>query len=205
MWKVQHPGGQREINELHVPAGRPIRLTLASQDVIHSFYVPAFRIKQDVIPGRSTSAWFQATKPGRYHLFCAEYCGTLHSGMRGTVTVLEPWQYEQWLAGGFTEGSLASTGERLFQSLGCATCHTGGPGARGPRLEGLLGATVTLADGRTVTADAAYLRESILRPAAKVVAGFAPLMPSFEGQVSEETLIALIEYLKSLKAPEGRR
>ncbi|HXG61711.1 MAG TPA: cytochrome c oxidase subunit II [Planctomycetota bacterium] len=203
MWKVQHPSGAREINELHVPTGRPVRLHLTSQDVIHSFYVPAFRIKQDALPGRYTTAWFEATRPGEYRLFCAEYCGTLHSGMVGRVAVLEPRRYEEWLERG-AEGSPAAEGRRLFLSLGCATCHTGGPEARAPRLEGLFGSRVPLRGGGTATADAAYVRESILDPAARVVEGFEPIMPSFRGRVGEEEILALIEYIRSLgAAPEG--
>ncbi|MFN3485225.1 MAG: cytochrome c oxidase subunit II [Planctomycetota bacterium] len=199
MWKVQHPGGQREINELHVPLGRPVRLNLTSQDVIHSFYVPAFRIKQDALPGRFTVVWFEATRTGEYRLFCAEYCGTLHSSMVGRVAVMEPRDYERWLERG-AEGSPASAGRRLFLSLGCGVCHTGGPGARAPQLEGLWGRTVRLRDGRSVVADAAYIRESILDPAVQVAEGFEPIMPSFRGRLNEEEMIQLIEYLRSLGA-----
>lgn len=199
MWKVQHPGGQREINELHVPQGRPVRLNLTSQDVIHSFYVPAFRIKQDALPGRFTVVWFEATRTGEYRLFCAEYCGTLHSSMIGRVVVMDPKDYERWLERG-AEGSPASAGRRLFLSLGCGACHTGGSGARAPRLEGLWGRTVRLRDGRSVVAEAAYIRESILDPAVQVVEGFEPIMPSFRGRLNEEEMIRLIEYLRSLGA-----
>ncbi|MDP9267942.1 MAG: cytochrome c oxidase subunit II [Acidobacteriota bacterium] len=199
MWKFEHLDGQREINQLHVPVGRDVKVILASQDVIHSFYVPAFRIKSDVIPGRYSYAWFRATKVGRYHLFCAEYCGTMHSGMIGEVVVMEPADYEQWLAGGPTEGSLAQNGEKLFQQLACNTCHRADSGARGPNLVGLFGSTVTLQDGRKVIADENYVRESILNPQAKVVQGFQPIMPTFQGQVSEEGLLQLVEYVKAMK------
>jgi cytochrome c oxidase subunit II len=204
MWKFQHIEGQREINELHVPVGRDVRMIMTSQDVIHSFYVPAFRIKQDVLPGRYTTAWFHATKPGTYHLFCAEYCGTMHSGMIGDIVVMEPAQYQTWLSGGAAAGSLAETGQGLFASLGCATCHRLDTQGRGPNLTGVFGKPVLLEDGRTVTADENYVRESILSPAAKVVSGFKPIMPVFQGLVSEEQLNALVAYVKSLNAqPSG--
>ncbi|HET7205276.1 MAG TPA: cytochrome c oxidase subunit II [Terriglobales bacterium] len=204
MWKFQHVEGQREINELHVPVGRDVRMIMTSQDVIHSFYVPAFRIKQDVLPGRYTVAWFRATRPGTYHLFCAEYCGTNHSGMVGDVVVMEPAQYQAWLSGGAAFGSLAQTGEGLFQSLGCSTCHRLDTQGRGPNLLGVFGKPVLLEDGRTVTADENYVRESILSPAAKVVSGFKPIMPTFQGIVSEEQVNALVAYIKSLSpAPSG--
>jgi cytochrome c oxidase subunit 2 len=201
MWKLEHVEGQREINELHVPVGRDIKMIMTSQDVIHSFYVPAFRIKQDVLPGRYTTAWFRATKPGVYHLFCAEYCGSQHSGMIGQVVVMEPALYEAWLSGGGTAGSLASTGQSIFEQLGCSTCHRADAQARGPSLAGLFGKKVELEDGRTVTADEDYVRESILVPGAKVVKGFKPIMPVFQGLVSEEQMTALVEYIKSLSAP----
>ena len=198
MWKTQHPTGQREIDELHVPVGQPVKLMMTSEDVIHSFFVPAFRIKEDVLPGRYTTLWFTPTKPGRYHLFCAEYCGTDHSRMIGWVTVMEPEDYQAWLAGGPAPASPAAAGEQLFTQLACSTCHKSEPGGRGPVLAGVFGSKVTLATGETVTADEDYLRESILNPTAKVVAGFQPIMPSFQGQVSEEGILQLITYLKSL-------
>src|SRR5271170_3261757 len=204
MWKLQHQGGQREINELHIPVGRDVKMIMTSQDVIHSFYVPAFRIKQDVLPGRYTTAWFRATKPGVYHLFCAEYCGTQHSGMIGQVVVMEPAQYQAWLSGGTSSGSLASNGESLFQQLGCTTCHRADTQGRGPDLVGIFGKPVQLEDGRTVVADENYIRESILSPSAKVVSGFKPIMPVFQGLVGEEQLTALVAYVKSLSpAPAG--
>ncbi|HWP59569.1 MAG TPA: cytochrome c oxidase subunit II [Candidatus Acidoferrales bacterium] len=210
MWKFQHPDGQQEINELHVPAGRPIKLVMATQDVIHSFFVPAFRVKQDVVPGRYTTVWFEATKPGSYHLFCAEYCGTAHSAMIGRVVVLEPKQYEAWLGGALQTPearlaggarpaeSLAAMGGKLFQRLGCATCHRLEGRGIGPVLAGLFDSEVRLQDGRTVKADESYLRESILNPQAKIVAGFQPLMPSFQGRVREDEIQQLIAYIKSL-------
>lgn len=200
MWKVQHITGQREINELHVPVGRPVKLIMTSEDVIHDVFVPAFRVKADVIPGRYTNLWFQPTKPGRYHLFCAEYCGTRHSGMTGEVIVMEPNDYQTWLSGGAPEGSLATTGAKLFTDLACNTCHRPDAQGRGPVLEGLFGKTVTLQNGETVTVDEAYVRESILTPAAKITRGFQPIMPTFQGIVSEEQLLALVEYVKSLQA-----
>ena len=200
MWKFQHLDGQREINELHVPVGRPVKMIMTSEDVIHDFFVPAFRTKADVIPGRYTSVWFQPTKPGRYHLFCAEYCGTRHSGMIGQVVVMDPSEYQTWLSGGTPEGSLASAGAKLFADLACNTCHRPDAQGRGPVLEGLFENTVTLQSGETVTVDEAYIRESILTPSAKIAAGFQPIMPTFQGLVTEEQLLELIEYVKSLKA-----
>jgi cytochrome c oxidase subunit 2 len=197
MWKLEHAEGQREINELHVPLGRDVKLIMTSQDVIHSFYIPAFRIKQDVLPGRYTVAWFRATKPGTYHLFCAEYCGTQHSGMIGSIVVLPPAQYEAWMTGGST-GPLSATGEKVFAELGCVTCHRSDAQGRGPSLQGLFDTPVKLEDGRTVIADENYLRESILDPGAKIVSGFKPVMPTFQGLVSEEQLNALVAYVKSL-------
>ncbi len=202
MWKLQHPEGAREINQLHVPLGRDVRLTMISQDVIHSFYVPAFRIKQDVLPNRYVTAWFRPTKTGRYHLFCAEYCGTLHSGMIGEVVVMEPAEYQGWLAGGAAEGTLSSVGQKLFQQLGCATCHRFDTQGRGPNLVGLYGKPVLLDNGQTVSADDNYIRESILNPGAKVASGFRPIMPTFQGMVDEEQLLALVSYIKSLSMPE---
>jgi cytochrome c oxidase subunit 2 len=198
MWKFQHLDGQREINELHVPVGRPIKLITTSEDVIHDFFVPAFRMKADVIPGRYVSIWFQPTKPGRYRLFCAEYCGTRHSGMIGEIVVMEPSEYQTWLSGGAPEGSLASTGGKLFADLACNTCHRPDAQGRGPVLEGLFGKTVQLQNGESVTVDEAYVRESILTPSAKITAGFQPIMPTFQGLVTEEQLLALVEYVKSL-------
>src|SRR6266852_906186 len=203
MWKLQHVEGQRELNELHVPVGKDIKLIMTSQDVIHSFYVPAFRLKQDVIPGRYTTMWFKATKPGTYHLFCAQYCGTQHSGMIGEVVVMEPAEYETWLGGGVPAGSLAQNGQALFTQLGCSTCHRFDVQGRGPNLTGVFGKPVLLEDGRTVVADENYVRESILVPAAKVVSGFKPVMPSFQGQVSEAQLTSLVAYVKSLSLSQA--
>jgi cytochrome c oxidase subunit 2 len=202
MWKLEHAEGQREINELHIPVGRDVRMIMTSQDVIHSFFIPAFRIKQDVLPGRYTVAWFRATKPGVYHLFCAEYCGTQHSGMVGSIVVLEPAQYETWMNGGST-GPLSATGEKIFAELGCSTCHRSDTQGRGPNLHGVFGKPVQLEDGRTVTADENYLRECILDPGTKRVKGFQPIMPTFQGLVSEEQVNALIAYIKSIAAAKG--
>jgi cytochrome c oxidase subunit 2 len=198
MWKVQHADGQREINELHVPVGRAVKLIMTSEDVIHDFFVPAFRVKADVIPGRFTRIWFEATKPGRYHLFCAEYCGTRHHGMRGEIVVMEPAEYQTWLSGGAPEGSLASAGEKLFADLACNTCHRPDSRGRGPVLQGLFGKQVQLQNNTVVTVDESYLRESILHPSAQITAGYQPVMPAFQGLVSEEQLLSLIEYVKSL-------
>jgi cytochrome c oxidase subunit II len=207
MWKVQYPEGQREINELHVPVGRAVKLTMASEDVIHSFFVPAFRLKRDVVPGRFNTTWFRATKPGRYHWFCAEYCGTQHSGMIGWVTVMEPAEYENWLSGGGVTGSMASQGEKLFQQLGCSTCHLLDEQGRCPILRNVYGNPVQLDDGRRVIADDAYIRESILNPNAKIVANFKrDVMPTFQGQISEEGFMQLIAYIKSLsKGPQANQ
>ena len=199
MWKLQHLTGQREINQLHVPVGVPVKLTLTSEDVIHSFFVPAFRIKKDAIPGRYTTLSFKATKPGRYHLFCTEYCGTQHSGMIGEIVVLEPHEFQEWLAGGAATASPAAAGEKLFTDLACITCHKGDTGARGPALAGVFGSEVRLADGSVVKADESYLRESIVSPTARVVAGYQPIMPTFQGVVSEEQLMQLVAYIQTLK------
>jgi cytochrome c oxidase subunit 2 len=197
MWKFQHLEGQREINELHVPMGRPIKITVTSEDVLHSLYFPSFRTKIDAIPGRYQELWFEATKPGTYHIFCAEYCGTNHSGMIGSVHVLEPTAYQSWLAGG-SEGTLADRGGALFQQLACNTCHLDSGQGRGPSLSNIWGKPVELSDGSTVIVDEAYVRESILNSQAKVVRGFQPLMPTFQGLISEEGLVSLIEYVRSL-------
>jgi cytochrome c oxidase subunit II len=203
MWKFQHIDGQREINELHVPLGRPVRITMTSEDVIHDIYIPAFRVKADAIPGRYSTLWFNATKPGEYHLFCAEYCGTKHSGMVGRVVVMEPTAYQAWLSGGTGEMSLAARGQKLFNDFACNTCHLPDNSGRGPALEKLFGSQVKLADGRAVVADEAYVRESILNPQTKLTAGYQPLMPTFQGLVNEEGLMGLIEYVKSLQSPAG--
>ncbi|MBA3885591.1 MAG: cytochrome c oxidase subunit II [Acidobacteria bacterium] len=199
MWKVQHMEGRREINELHVPIGRPVKLIMGSEDVIHSFYIPAFRVKADVIPGRYNHLWFTATKPGRYHLFCAEYCGTKHSGMIGSIIVMEPADFQAWLSGGRSEDSPVAAGERLFQDLACNTCHrSDGQQGRGPMLTNVYGNPVALQDGSRVIADEAYIRESIVNPQAKIVSGFQPIMPTYQGLVTEEQLLQLIAYVRSL-------
>ncbi len=200
MWKFQHREGQREINELHVPVNTPVRILVTSEDVLHDLYFPSFRVKMDAIPGRYTQVWFNATKIGTFHIFCAEYCGTKHSGMIGKVHVLSQEEYQAWLGGASPGESLAERGEKLFTQLACITCHQPNSQGRGPVLNGLWGHRVALANGNTVTADAAYIRESILTPTAKLVAGYQPLMPTFQGQVSEEQLLALIEYIKSMPA-----
>jgi cytochrome c oxidase subunit II len=210
MWKVQYPGGQREINELHIPVGRPVKLTLASEDVIHSFYIPAFRMKHDVVPGSYQFYWVEARQTGRFHIFCAEYCGTNHSKMTGWVTVMQPADYESWLASENTVSTLETHGERLFEQYGCATCHVVNAQGRSPSLRNVFGGPVTLDDGRTVTADETYLRESILDPNAKIAKGYQRgLMPVYQGQINEEELIPLIAYIKSLAVatppePAGR-
>jgi cytochrome c oxidase subunit 2 len=202
MWKFQHVTGQREINQLHVPVGQPVKLVIGSEDVIHSVYIPAFRVKMDAVPGRTTTLWFEATKAGRYRLFCTEYCGQKHSGMIGEVVVLEPGEFQQWLAGGPATGSMSEMGAQLFTDLACVTCHRDDATGRGPSLTGVFGSQVRLQDGRSVTADEQYLRESIVNPQAKIVEGYQPLMPTFQGLVSEEQLMQLIAYVKSL-GPKG--
>jgi cytochrome c oxidase subunit 2 len=202
MWKAEHPDGQAEIDELHVPVGQPVRLTMISQDVIHSFFVPAFRVKMDVLPGRYTTAWFTVTTPGRYRLECAEFCGLDHSRMTGWVVAMEPAELADWLATRATQ-SPASQGERLFQQLGCTGCHRADALARAPRLDGLYGRTVRLQDGSQIVADDTYIRESILNPSARVVDGWQPIMPTFQGQVSEEQILSLIAYIRSLGPGAG--
>jgi cytochrome c oxidase subunit II len=198
MWKFEHSGGQREINDLHVPVGHAVRMTLISQDVIHDFFVPAFRAQMDVLPGRYTQVWFEATIPGKYHLFCNQYCGTNHSAMIGEVTAMPYDDYQQWLRGAGAFGSLATEGQKVFASMGCPTCHTGADNARGPNLYNLYGRMVRTSDDRTVLADEAYIRESVLNPSAKIVYGFQNIMPTFQGQLNEDEMIQLIEYVKSL-------
>jgi cytochrome c oxidase subunit II len=201
MWKLQHRNGKREINELHVPLGQPVRLLMTSQDAIHSFYVPAFRLKQDVLPGRYTGLWFTPTQLGDFHLFCAEYCGSEHSRMIGRIVVMPPAEYARWLASGTDHPSLAQYGFALFRQLGCSGCHTAGSSVHAPSLAGLLGREVHLQDGRSLIADENYVRDSILLPRKDVVAGFEPIMPSFAGQVSEEDIEALVAYLREGATP----
>jgi cytochrome c oxidase subunit 2 len=210
MWKLQHLEGRREINELHVPVGQPVKLTMTSEDVIHSFYVPAFRLKSDVVPGRYSTLWFEPTKVGTYHLFCAEYCGTEHSLMIGRVVVLEPNDFQAWLSadpqrvalGAKAAESPRERGAALFAEKGCITCHKNESSAMGPKLAGIVGRERTFADGGTAVADLAYLRESILTPRARIVAGYEAVMPTFQGQIDEEGLLGLIEYIRSLRDEE---
>ncbi|GAC1668037.1 MAG: cytochrome c oxidase subunit II [Candidatus Acidiferrum sp.] len=201
MWKVQQPNGLREINELHVPVGRNVRLIMASEDVIHDFSVPAFRVKMDVVPGHYNTMWFRPTKAGKYHFYCSQYCGTNHALMGGWVIVMEPTEYAAWLSGSAgVDTNPVATGERLFSDKACITCHLSDGKGRAPSLNGVYGGKVLLADGSTVTADESYIRESILQPAAKIVAGYQPLMPTFQGQVTEDQILALTAYIKSLQA-----
>jgi cytochrome c oxidase subunit II len=199
MWKAEHPGGQHEINALHVPTGRPIQLTMISQDVFHSFSIPDFRVKREVIPGRYSTVWFEATTPGTYHIFCTQYCGTNHSVMIGEVTVLTPEDYQRWTQGSTSGMSLAQNGERLFASMGCNACHSGNAAARGPNLAGVYGSKLQLTSGSEVLVNEAYLRDAILNPSQHVTAGYAPIMPTYQGQVSEDGLIDLVEYIKGLQ------
>ena len=198
MWKVEHQGGQHEINALHIPEGVPIQVTLISQDVFHSFSIPAFRVKREAIPGRYTTVYFQATTPGKYHLFCTQYCGTNHSGMIGWVYVMTPADYRAWAAENTSGASLAQNGERLFASMGCNACHSGNASARGPNLANVYNTRIRLTDGSTVVANEAYIRETILNPSTQVPAGYAPIMPTYQGQISEDGLIDLVEYIKTL-------
>jgi len=202
MWKLQHPSGKKEINTLHVPVGKAVKLSMTSEDVIHSFYIPAFRVKNDVLPGRYTQVWFKPEKEGTFHLFCTEYCGTEHSQMIGSVTVVSQEKYDRWTHNlGDTNETPLQAGTRLFTELGCIACHAGAPGALGPSLNGVFGHEVSLSDGTTVIADENYLRESILNSQAKLVAGYQPIMPTFQGVVNEEQLGHLIVYIKSLGQP----
>jgi cytochrome c oxidase subunit 2 len=200
MWKAEHSGGQHEINALHVPTGRPIQLTMISQDVFHSFSIPDFRVKREVIPGRYSTVWFEATTPGTYHIFCTQYCGTKHSAMIGEVTVLTPEDYQKWTQESTSGMSLAQNGERLFASMGCNACHSGSAAARGPNLSGVYGSKLQLANGSQVLVNDAYLRDAILNPSQHVTAGYAPIMPTYQGQVSEDGLIDLVEYIKGMQS-----
>jgi cytochrome c oxidase subunit 2 len=198
MWKVQHLGGQREINELHVPVGQAVRLIMSSQDVIHSFFIPAFRIKHDLVPGTVQDIWFRPRDPGVFHLFCAEYCGTDHSRMTGRIVVMAPQDFEQWLARQDVTGTLAAQGAALFRQFGCSGCHGNGSAVRAPALDGLYGKPVPLSDGTIEIADERFIRDAILKPHAKIAAGYQALMPSYEGKISEDELVPLVAYIKSL-------
>lgn len=203
MWTFQHPGGVREINDLHVPLGQDVKLVMTSEDVIHSFYVPEFRVKQDVLPERYTYVWFKATKLGSFHLFCAEYCGTYHAGMRGQVVVMRPEDYQKWLAGQMPAGSLSEKGRGIFNQLGCASCHVANAGVRAPLLQNIYNRQVRLDDGRTITADDQYIRDSIVLPQKDITAGYPPIMPTFKGIAKEDEILALIEYIKTLRDQPG--
>lgn len=198
MWKAEHPGGQHEINALHVPIGRPVQLTMISQDVFHSFSIPDFRVKREVIPGRYSTVWFNATEPGTYHLFCTQYCGTQHSGMIGQIVAMTPDDYDRWTQQSTSGMSLAQNGERLFASMGCNACHSGTAAARGPSLAGVYGSKLQLANGSQVLVNDAYLRDAILNPSQHITAGFAPIMPTYQGQISEDGLIDLVEFIRNM-------
>ncbi|HET6432786.1 cytochrome c oxidase subunit II [Dyella sp.] len=200
MWKIQHPGGQREIDQLHLPLGVPTRLVMTSQDVIHSFYVPAFRIKQDLLPGRYTQMWFTPTETGTFDLMCAEFCGTDHAAMRGEVVVMRPDDYARWMQSHAQVG-LAERGEMLFRRFGCSGCHGSGATVHAPDLDGIYGTTVALTDGSVATVDDRYLHDSIMLPKSQVVAGYAPIMPSYENRIGEEDVLALLAYIKSTQQP----
>lgn len=199
MWHIQHPTGQREINEMHMPIGRPIKLTMASEDVIHDFFIPEFRVKNDVIPGRYTTMTFEASETGEFYLFCAEYCGTEHSRMVGRIVVLEDREYQDWLAGGVSDETPEEAGARLFSTLNCVTCHGDVANARGPALTGLFGEEVSLGTGERVLMNEEYIRESVLSPRAKIVAGYPSIMPTYQGQITEANLLNIIAYIKSLR------
>jgi cytochrome c oxidase subunit II len=204
MWKLQHQTGQREINELHIPVGRKIKLTMTTEDVLHDFSVPAFRTKADVVPGRYTSIWFEATKPGKYHLYCAEYCGLNHSGMGGWVYVMEQREFDNWLSGTVSGQTPVQAGKDLFENkLGCASCHQMNDQGRGPKLVGKYGTDQKLESGQTVKVDDEYIRNSILNPTSQIAEGFQPIMPTFKGQVTEEQLVSLVAYIKSLGGNSG--
>jgi cytochrome c oxidase subunit 2 len=203
MWKVQHPGGQREINELHIPAGRAVRVIMSSQDVIHSFFVPAFRVKHDVVPGTSEEIWFKPRKAGVFHLFCAEYCGTDHSRMTGRIIVMEPPAFAQWLTRQDTTGTLATQGAALYRQFGCSGCHEANSTVRAPALDGLYGKRVPISGGTLEIADERYIRDSILKPRAQITAGYNAVMPSYEGKISEDEMIKIVAYIKSIGGDSG--
>ena len=203
MWKFQHPGGQSEIDDLHVPVGQDVIMHMISQDVIHAFYLPALRIQMDVLPDRYTNLWFKADKVGSYHLLCSEYCGTDHSVMGGTITVMEPADYQRWLGASGSDMSLASAGEELFQSYGCSGCHQGQSTVRAPSLVGLYGKPVPMEDGRTVVADDSYIRDKILNPNDNLIAGYKQVMPAFKGVIAEDDLLRLVAYIKSTGVKTG--
>lgn len=206
MWKFQHPEGQSEINFLHVPTGVPVHLTMTSQDVIHSLYIPALRLKQDVLPGRYTDLWFNADRPGTYHLFCAQFCGTDHAAMGGGFVVMSPSAYSRWLDSHASGGSLANAGAILYRRLGCGACHNAGATVRAPSLDGLYGSVVTLDDGQKVAADDQYLRDAVLDPNKQVAAGYKPIMPTYRGAIGEAEAIALVAHIRQLRnVPEERR
>jgi cytochrome c oxidase subunit 2 len=204
MWKLQHPEGQREIDQLHIPVGRPVQLIMTSQDVIHSFYVPAFRIKQDVLPGRTTTTWFQATKAGQYHLLCSQFCGMDHSHMTGTVFAMEPADYERWLNQTQGQPTLAAEGGRLYQQLGCSGCHGASNTVRAPSLDGIYGKPVPLEGRRIVMADDRYLHDSIVLPKQEVAAGYKPVMPAYRDLIGEDQVMELVAYIRSLGDKSGR-
>ena len=202
MWKVEHPGGQREIDAVHVPVDKTIRLVLASQDVIHSFFVPAFRIKRDAVPGTFETIWFKPTRTGSYQLECSEFCGTQHAHMRGEIVVMEAAEYARWLARQGVHQSLSQQGEALFREHGCSGCHGANGTVHAPSLVGLYGTLVHLQDGSVRRADEQYIRDCILEPRSFTVAGYPPLMPSFAGQLGEDELLKLVAYIQSLAQPK---
>lgn len=204
MWKVEYPGGQHEINALHVPVNKPVELVMTSQDAIHDFFVPAFRMKRDVLPGQYETLWFRADKPGTYHLFCSQFCGTSHAAMIGSVVVVPGQDYQHWLASNGTGSTLAQDGSRLFIQYGCSGCHNGGGTVRAPTLAGLYGSPVPLSDGSTIIADDRYIRDSILYPRQQIVASYQPVMPSFNGVIGEDDLLKLVSYIETLGAKEPK-
>lgn len=198
MWEIGYRDGRREHNRLHVPVGRLVKLTMISEDVIHSFYIPALRIKQDVVPGKYVTLSFIANRTGDFPIYCAEYCGTKHSEMIGVLSVMEPTSHAKWVEQGPSVSPLVEQGRKLFADRGCAGCHFQGASVHAPLLDGLHGRQVPLQGGSFVEADDQYLHDSILLPLKQIVAGYEPVMPSYQGQLDEIQVIALVEYLKSL-------
>ena len=203
-WEIEYPNGKKALNEIRVPKGQPVKLILTSSDVLHSFYIPNFRLKQDAVPGMYTTLWFEATETGRQQVFCAEYCGTAHSKMFAVLIVMEPEEYQNWLEGWSPETQAASNpatrGKELYQSRGCVACHSlDGSAVVGPSFLGVFGTEKILADGSKVSADENYIRESLMEPQAKLVKGFAPVMPTYKGQLSDEEVNVLLAFIKGLK------
>ena len=198
MWKFQHPGGQAEINNLHVPVGEPVLITMISQDVIHSLYIPALRIQMETLPGRYTQLWFKADTTGRFHILCSEFCGTDHSKMAGILTIMAPAAFQDWLEGAGSNQDLAAAGSRLFSTYGCSGCHDSGATVRAPSLAGVWGHAVPLQGGGTILADASYIHDKIYNPDNHLIAGYKQIMPSFKGLIPEDDMTRLVAYIERL-------